>query len=198
MYHGGVDDETAITYAEAAAEALRVSCVLHPDVATQSLLVLPSSTSSSSGVVHSPGGMGLSGGGDFREIEQSHPFCESLERFASDAFESLPSSTISSPSDDDDDDDDDDEVASRTRERLANLRSKVIDAVANAFTAASEGLTFHEGVSREHRERAGAVLGKLALRGDLCASGASRASRSFAVICAPPRATPRTRKDGAR
>tara|TARA_B100000405_G_C16539327_1_gene357864 strand:- start:30 stop:446 length:417 start_codon:yes stop_codon:yes gene_type:complete len=131
--------------------------------------------------------MGLSGGGDFREIEQSHPFCESLERFASDAFESLLSSTISSPSDDDDDDDDDDEVASRTRERLANLRSKVIDAVANAFTAvANEGLTFHEGVSREHRERAGAVLGKLALRGDLCASGASRASRSFAVICRPP------------
>ena len=182
-----IDDETAITYAEAAAEALRVSCVVHPDVATQSLLVLPSSTSSSSGVVHSPGGMGLSGGGDFREIEQSHPFCESLERFASDAFESLLSSTISSPSDDDDDDDDDDEVASRTRERLANLRSKVIDAVANAFTAvANEGLTFHEGVSREHRERAGAVLGKLALRGDLCASGASRASRSFAVICRPP------------
>jgi hypothetical protein len=31
------------------------------------------------------------------------------------------------------------------------------------------------------------VLGKLALRGDLCASGASRASRSFAVICRPPR-----------
>ena len=34
-----IDDETAITYAEAAAEALRVSCVVHPDVATQSLLV---------------------------------------------------------------------------------------------------------------------------------------------------------------
>ena len=58
-----IDDDTAITYAEAAAEALRISCAVHPDVSTQSLLMPTSSTSSSNGV-HSPGAMALSGVGE--------------------------------------------------------------------------------------------------------------------------------------
>lgn len=168
-----IDDDTAITYAEAAAEALRISCAVHPDVSTQSLLVLTSSTSSSNGV-HSPGAMALSG------VGESHPFCESIERFASDAFEAL----LVVPLHNSDSENTKSQTAaasSHTRKRLQSLRSKVIDAVANAFTAvANEGLTFHEDLSREQRERASMALGKLSY---VNVPGASRASRSFAAIC---------------
>jgi hypothetical protein len=168
-----IDDDTAITYAEAAAEALRISCAVHPDVSTQSLLVLTSSTSSSNGV-HSPGAMALSG------VGESHPFCESIERFASDAFEAL----LVVPLHNSDSEKTKSQTAaasSHTRKRLQSLRSKVIDAVANAFTAvANEGLTFHEDLSREQRERASMALGKLSY---VNVPGASRASRSFAAIC---------------
>ena len=167
-----IEDESAIAYAEAAAEALRISCAVHPDVATQSLLVPPSSMSSSSGV-HSPGAMALSGGAGDGE---SHPFCESIERFASDAFEAL----LVSPNNYDETSCQS-RTSSRAQNRLQNIRSKVVEAVANAFTAvANEGLTFHEDLTREQRERAKTALGKLTYAN---VSGASRASRSFAAIC---------------
>ena len=159
-----IDDDATITYAEAAAEALRISCAVHPDVVSQSLLLLSNSNNNNDVMTFSSS----SGGG------VDHPFCESIERFASDAFETLLVPATAS---------DEDSETVQMRVRLVNLRLKVVDAIANAFTAvANEGLSFNEGLTREQRERASIALGKLALNDKMIGSS-SRLCRSFAAIC---------------